>query len=91
MFYADRLFDTYIPKKRELDNLTYQLRDIKRLRLLVALGELLGMLRDSDKSFALTRKGTFWIHLIQNYFSLRWINRIWTKAKCEAWPAFIKF
>jgi oxygen-independent coproporphyrinogen-3 oxidase len=86
-----RLYDTYIPKQRELDNLTYQLKDIKRLRLLLALGKLLGMLRESEENFALTRKGTFWIHLIQNYFSLRYINTIWTKAKHEAWPAFIKF
>lgn len=86
-----RLYDTYVPEVRKLDRLTYRLRDIKRLHLLVKLGELSGMLKKNDDIFELSQKGAFWIHLIQNYFSLRYINKIWTVAKREAWPESITF
>lgn len=38
-----RLYDTYIPERRELDQLTYALKDLKDLRLLMKLRELIGM------------------------------------------------
>jgi hypothetical protein len=55
------------------------------------LSELFGMLKRNGDYFSLTREGSFWIHLIQNYFSLRYINTIWSKAKREAWPEVINF
>jgi oxygen-independent coproporphyrinogen-3 oxidase len=86
-----RLYDTYIPKKRELEHLIYELRDDQNLRLLMQLCEFFGMLKKESEYFALTRRGSFWIHLMQNYFSLRYINTIWTRAKQEAWPVAINF
>lgn len=86
-----RLYDTYLPKKRELENLTYLLNDIKGINLLLTLGRLLGMLADKGKYFELTREGSFWIHLLQNYFVLPYINTIWTEARHRPWPDIIKF
>jgi oxygen-independent coproporphyrinogen-3 oxidase len=86
-----RLYDTYIPEKRESDQLNYSLKDFKPIHLLVKLSELFGMLRKDGDYFSLTREGSFWIHLIQNYFSLRYINTIWSEAKREAWPEAINF
>jgi len=86
-----RLYDTYIPERRELDQLTYALRNVKHLHLLMKLSELFGMSKKNGEYFSLTREGSFWIHLIQNYFSLRYINTIWTEAKREAWPPAINF
>jgi ribonuclease D len=86
-----RLYDTYIPERRELDQLTYALKDVKHLNLLMKLSELFGMLKRNGDYSSLTREGSFWIHLIQNYFSLRYINTIWSEAKREAWPEVINF
>jgi menaquinone C8-methyltransferase len=86
-----RLYDTTIPEKREWDQLTYTLRDAKDLHLLIKLSELFGMVKKNGEYFLLTREGSFWIHLIQNYFSLRYINTIWSEAKREAWPEAINF
>jgi hypothetical protein len=55
------------------------------------LSELFGMLKRNGDYSSLTREGSFWIHLIQNYLSLRYINTIWSKAKREAWPEVINF
>ena len=38
-----RLYDTYVPEKRELDQLTYELRDVKHLPLLMKLNGLFGL------------------------------------------------
>lgn len=86
-----RLYDTYIPERRELDQRTYALKDVKHLNLLMKLSELFGMLKRNGDYSSLTREGCFWIHLIQNYFSLRYINTIWSEAKREAWPEVINF
>jgi menaquinone C8-methyltransferase len=86
-----RIYDTHIPKKRTLQNVTYQVADWKRLQILIQLGKVTGMLAEHPDSYSLTRRGAFWVHLLQNYFSLRYINTIWTAAKRKPWPASIQF
>jgi len=83
-----RLYDTYIPKAglREapsrVRNKTYALLWLlKGLRLLV----------EGDINFELIEEGAFWVHLAQNYFSLRYINTIWSVAMKEAYPEEIAF
>ena len=85
-----RLYDTYIPKTRILDNLSYRIKDIKALNLFLTIGKALNMVEEREDDYILTQRGTFWIHLIQNYFSLRYINKIWSVAKHNAWPEFIE-
>jgi oxygen-independent coproporphyrinogen-3 oxidase len=38
----------------------------------------------------LTREGAFWVHLIQNYFILNYINKVWSIAMNAPWPEYIK-
>lgn len=35
---------------------------------------------------SLNKRGAFWIHLLQNYFALNYVNTIWTKCQQESWP-----
>ncbi len=86
-----RLYDTYIPKRRELDNFSYTLGDISLLSFLLTLGKQLGFIVDRGENLELTREGSFWVHLMQNYFVLPYINKIWTEAKSEPWSKFIPF
>ena len=86
-----RLYDTCIPKERKLDNLSYNLKRVRRLNYLIEFGKMCGMVQENGQVFNLTRKGTFWLHLIQNLFFLRYVNTIWTRAMNTPWPESIKF
>jgi hypothetical protein len=50
----------------------------------------LDLLSDNDGYFLLNKKGAFWLHLAQNYFSLRYVNRVWSVAMKEAYPKEIR-
>ncbi len=41
---------------------------------------------EDDEIIKLNIKGSHWIHLIQNYYALNYINKIWSVSKKEAWP-----
>ena len=86
-----RLYDTYIPKKREINNLTYDITKVGKIKLLLHAAKAGGMIEENDTMFRLTRKGTFWLHLIQNHFFLRYVNTIWSAAMRRAWPVSIRF
>lgn len=85
------LYDTYIPKARILNGSSYRVNDFKALKILLMFSKVLGLVDEKEDSYILTREGAFWLHLIQNYFSLRYINKIWSIAKYEAWPKSIEF
>lgn len=86
-----RLYDTYIPKTRAFDGLSYKVSEQKVLKLFLAIAKMLCMVNERKEDYILTQKGAFWIHLLQNYFSLRYINKIWSVAKHNAWPEAIEF
>ncbi len=86
-----RIYDTRIPFDRKLQNTRYSIRGDGRLFFLIILGCLLGLVTKKADHFSLTRRGAFWVHWLQNHFSLRYINTIWTAAKETAWPRKIGF
>ncbi len=82
-----RLYDTYIPKKyfKELFG-----EEDKKIYRLLWLSKILGLCREETNQFSLTERGAFWLHLMQNYFVLNYINKVWSVAMKEAWPDRIK-
>jgi len=78
-----RLYDTYIPKKELFD--FFGTTDRKLNQLLMIL-KVLRLSEEENGFFKLTQKGAFWVHLLQNYFSLRYIDKIWSIAMNEAYP-----
>jgi len=38
------------------------------------------MYEEDEFFFTLTERGCFWIHLVQNYFVLNYINKVWYNA-----------
>jgi oxygen-independent coproporphyrinogen-3 oxidase len=51
---------------------------------------LLNMMRRIDGGYAITRSGAYWIHRLQNEYSLSYINRLWGGCRGVAWPEQVK-
>ena len=82
-----RIYDTYIPKKRLFE--IFGDKD-KRIRPLLWLAGLFGLHEEDAEQIYLTERGAFWLHLMQNYFALNYIDKMWSIAMKEAWPQEIE-
>lgn len=82
-----RLYDTYVPVKA-FNERFYGDRNIK---CLFGFLKITGMLTRKADAFWLTKRGAFWIHLLQNHFALNYVNRIWSVAMVEPFPERIEF
>jgi oxygen-independent coproporphyrinogen-3 oxidase len=45
-----------------------------------------GMLRRRNGGYDVTERGAYWIHRVQNEFSLESITRVWDLCRQDAWP-----
>lgn len=54
----------------------------KYIRLL----SLVGFLKDDGDEIVLSDNGTYWLHLLQDLFSIEYISRLWGTSKQEPWP-----
>jgi len=51
------------------------------------LFSLFGLIkRDDGNEIILSDKGTFWLHALEDLFSLDYINKLWGTSKQEPWP-----
>ena len=82
-----RFYDTRIP----LTDFKARFGSNKKISRLFSLFQIMGMLSKTEYDFILTRKGSFWLHLAQNYFSLGYINKIWSRAMNIDYPDKINF
>ena len=81
-----RFYDTRIP----LDGLETMLgHDAPKARRWLNVAERLGFTMRVDGSLELSEAGAFWLHLVQNYFALNYVNTLWTASRQEAWPQSI--
>ena len=48
--------------------------------------EQLGMVEFAHGNYSITRKGAYWIHRLQNEYSLNYINNLWGTCRKEPWP-----
>ncbi len=81
-----RFYDTYIPKKQFQD----LFKDDRKIHRLLWAATKLGLCKETEDQIFLTESGSFWIHLIQNYYILNYINKVWTVAMEQPWPKEIK-
>jgi oxygen-independent coproporphyrinogen III oxidase len=77
-----RLYDTHIDKQQLED----QLGTDTKVRLFFRVARLLGLSKEDREEIRLTERGAFYIHLIQNYFILNYINKVWSVAMKTPWP-----
>lgn len=81
-----RLYDTVIPKKQMFALFGEKNRELDlMLRLLFGFR----MAVDEGDEIVLNERGSFWLHLMQNYFALPYINRVWSEARVTARPGRI--
>jgi len=82
-----RLYDTTIPK-----NVLYRRFGVndRKLNGTFKMLKFLEMTEEHNGSFVLNNAGAFWVHLLQNYFALSYINKIWTVAMKHPWPDAIE-
>lgn len=48
------------------------------------------LMSDDGDRYVLAERGSSWIHLLQNYYVLNYIKRVWTRSMREAWPRRIE-
>lgn len=49
--------------------------------------EMAGMIGKKNGGYYVTESGAYWIHRLQNEYSLNYINRLWGSCRREAWPS----
>lgn len=57
---------------------------------LMTLLRRLGMASKQNGCYRLTRQAAYWIHRLQNEYSLNYINRLWGRCREEAWPQQVR-
>jgi coproporphyrinogen III oxidase-like Fe-S oxidoreductase len=45
-----------------------------------------GLLTDKGDEIVLSDSGAYWLHLVQDLFSLEYVSRLWGTSKQEPWP-----
>ena len=81
-----RLYDTHISLEqvRHVCGLKSKAEWLLNLFCFLRLGT------KKEGNVSLTERGSFWIHLMQNYFVLNYINKVWTTAMKNPWPERIE-
>lgn len=51
---------------------------------------LLGMASKTPEGFEITESGAYWIHRLQNEYSLNYINKLWGTCRKTAWPEAVE-
>lgn len=49
--------------------------------------ELAGMIEKKNGGYHVTNSGAYWIHRLQNEYSLNYINKLWGACRRSPWPA----
>lgn len=81
LFADDVEFQSLFPEKKDLKRVFGPLMFPVRL---------LGMMRVEGEGYRVTRSGAYWIHRLQNEYSLSYINRLWGTCRKEAWPEEVR-
>jgi oxygen-independent coproporphyrinogen III oxidase len=49
-----------------------------------------GLMARTPAGYEVTKPGAYWIHRLQNEYSLNYINRLWGTCRKQAWPQAVK-
>jgi oxygen-independent coproporphyrinogen-3 oxidase len=47
----------------------------------------MGFLRDDGEDVVLTDRGAYWLHALEDLFSIEYVGRLWGTSMEEPWPA----
>jgi oxygen-independent coproporphyrinogen-3 oxidase len=85
-----RLYETVVPLERHAEGLDYRLENVQRLQPLLIAARALGLCRMEAGVLSLTRRGSLWLHWLQNYLALPAVNTLWTASHADPWPARVR-
>ena len=80
-----RAYDTRV----SVDRWRQAMLEVPRLGKALAAATALGLCEDDGEELALTRRGSFWIHLLQNHAALPGVATLWDAGRREPWPAAV--
>jgi oxygen-independent coproporphyrinogen-3 oxidase len=49
-----------------------------------------GLMARTSEGYAVSKPGAYWIHRLQNEYSLNYINRLWGACRKEPWPETVR-
>ena len=81
-----RLYDTYIDKQ-QLENI---FENDNKIQKYFRFAKYLKLYTEDNEHIFLTERGAFWIHLLQNYFVLNYIDKVWSVSMKDPWPKMIR-
>jgi len=58
----------------------------KSFKNVIKAFQLAGMLEKRNGGYRVTGSGAYWIHRLQNEYSLNYINRLWGSCRKASWP-----
>ena len=79
-----RIYETRF-KKRDFNNRFGKEFDKAYGKYIRALS-LVGFLKDDGDEIVLSDNGTYWLHVLQDLFSIEYISKLWGTSKQEPWP-----
>jgi oxygen-independent coproporphyrinogen-3 oxidase len=47
---------------------------------------LVGFLKADKDEIVLSDNGTYWLHVLQDLFSIEYVSQLWGTSKQEPWP-----
>jgi predicted transcriptional regulator len=78
-----RFYETHIGKDELHKKFGFEDEKINRL---FSVFKSFNLICENEMNYELTMSGSFWIHLLQNFFSLRYINKVWSVAMDDPYP-----
>jgi oxygen-independent coproporphyrinogen-3 oxidase len=49
----------------------------------------LGLASDDGETIVLTDRGSYWLHALEDLFSIEYVGRLWGSSVAEPWPAAV--
>jgi len=83
-----RIYETIIQKQEFKD--LYQKEFDQEFGHLFSIFEIAGFCKDTGNTIIMTDRGNYWIHVLQNLFSLDFIGRVWNECLSTTNPADIE-
>lgn len=83
-----RIYETHIDKNAF--RMTFSRDFDKVFGTTFAVFERLGFAVDHGDQIDMTDRGNYWVHVLQNLFSLDFIGRVWEVCLAETWPREIE-
>ncbi len=84
-----KLYETKIPKNEFAER--FEKNYPHKASILIRTGRMLKLFEEKESFYQLTKRGMFYVHLLQNAFALNYINKVWGAMTKEPAPRIIRF